>query len=58
MRFSVEAPGNDPEAEHGPPHVCWQGDELCAWYPGGPCTAVDCTCETTGDCQSCRPRSI
>lgn len=41
--------------EDGPQHMCWQGDQDCAFYRNGPCTAVPCTCELMGDCKSCRP---
>lgn len=59
MRFTVDEPepGLAAMIEDGPQAICHAGDEMCAFYPGGPCTAEPCTCETTGHCLSCRPRT-
>lgn len=58
MRFSVEEPDATARAiVAGPKNPCWQQHEQCAFYAGGPCTQIDCTCETSGVCMSCPPRS-
>lgn len=58
MDFQVEEPdaGLASMIESGPQFVCIHGDENCAFRTGGPCTAVDCTCETLGSCESCTPK--
>jgi hypothetical protein len=62
QQFKVFAPDcHDPRVrafEDGPRFVCWRGDEDCAFYKAGPCTAVECTCETVGVCQSCPPPDV
>lgn len=35
-------------------YECLRGHLRCAFFSGGPCTLVECTCETTGHCGSCR----
>jgi len=56
MSFYVDLPDETlaSQIEHGPQYPCWNGDELCAFRPGGPCLSLICTCETTGTCESCR----
>lgn len=58
MAFHVDEPdpGLAGMIERGPQHMCHLGDENCAFYTGGPCTAIPCTCETTGVCVSCPPK--
>lgn len=55
MRFTVTPPDRTArQVERGPQHVCHRGDELCAFYPNGPCTTIECTCHLEPDCASCR----
>jgi hypothetical protein len=55
MKYTVTPPDGFAETvARGPRFVCWQGDELCAFFPGGSCTAAPCTCEL-GRCEACPP---
>lgn len=60
MTFRVEEPERSLARmiEEGPKMVCHRGHPDCAFIVHGPCLEYPCTCETTGNCLSCRPVEV
>jgi hypothetical protein len=60
MRFSVEAPSPADSAFYNnePAWPCHRQHDECAPRPGGPCSQLECTCETTGRCLACVPNRV